>query len=243
MQTLERTLEEESLWYKYKTCTWNTGTPEATTVHNIMRTLRAIRGQGELAYTSVPITSGRVLYELKSAKPDALGLELINRAIHENYLMGWGFIESLTNRLDCPVIYPADLVPAHQEWEQVHFQALWLSIIAEKCTQLHMADGWEFSNGGCEEFTHAMQLRLGLPSHDRLIFFNTKEKESAERARMQSIAIYDHLGNPLTIEAGIEQIKASLSWIVGRHFTAPKIAHCLSLLKATQLRLEAGFYQ
>ena len=236
-------LDQQSLWLQYKRAVWNTGAAPASAVHNIMRVIRAIRNAGELAYISVPITTGRRLYELRRnlnlSEPERLEL-----AIAHNYLIGWEFTERLVGRLDCPVLFPADMTPAHQIWDQADFQALWLSIIAEKCTQLHLVDGWQFSNGGCEEFTHVMQLRLGLPSTvGDLIFYNTKEDEAAERERMRSIRVYDHHGRALDIDDGIRLMNEALRWI-GRHsFSAPKIERCLELLLTTKKLLAAGFYQ
>ena len=75
----QETLEEQSLWYQYKTAVWpkaslgpNTKvsvSEQTVVVHNIMRVLRAIRNQGRLAYVSVPITIGAYLYELKLREP------------------------------------------------------------------------------------------------------------------------------------------------------------------------------
>jgi len=245
MITATLSLEEQSLWYGYKRAVWNHQTEQTNTIHNIMRVLRAIRQVGDLVYVSVPITSGRYLYDLRIAQPHLAEVTRIELAINHNYLEGWQFVEALKGRLACPILYPADLTPVHQEWEQVHFQALWLSIIAEKCKQLHMSRGWEYSNGGCEEFTHVMQLRLGVPRDPdgQLIFFNTKEEEVHERERMRSIEVFDHLGSRLTIDDGIRRIERALQWIQRSGFEAPKIERCLALLKETLAMLEVGFYQ
>lgn len=236
--------EVQSLWYLYKRQVWNTETEPANTVHNIMRVLRSIRGFDQLAYVSVPITSGRHLYELKKTTPHAADKDLLDLAISHNYLVGWEFAESLTGRLGYPVLFPADLTPAHQEWEQIHFQALWLSIIAEKCTEVHMIDGWQFSNGGCEEFTHTMQLRLGIPLDEGLLtFVNTKGNEATERERMRSILVYDHTGGEITPLDGIKLMRESLAWIIAHGFQAPKIARCLELLETTNRLIAQGYYR
>jgi hypothetical protein len=168
----------------------------------------------------------------------------IETAIKHNYQAGWNFVEELKlRRRGCPVLYPADLVPVHQHWEQAHFQALWLSIIAEKCTELHMSEGWQFSNGGSEELTHAVQLRLGLPRHKDLVFFNTKESEEIERERMRNIKIYDHLGNIITIADAVNAIEEALSYL-GEHGFEPKtLKKCLRLLDWTRRMIDRGFYQ
>lgn len=236
-------LESQSLWYKYKTQVWPEGTRQSETVHNIMRTVRSIHNILPLAYISVPITSGKIYYELKLREGALSESEIKNRVISHNYNLGINLIDEIIKTRKCAVLYPADLFPAHNKWDQAHFQALWLSIIAEKCTELHMCEGWEFSNGGVEEFTHAMQLRLGIPRHDQLVFWNTKESEAAARERMKSIQVFDHLGVPITLEKGIESISGALAWLDNNNFVSEKIITCKQLLVNTQKMLEHNFYQ
>ena len=153
-----RSLESISLWYKYKTKVWFEKSEQTVVVHNIMRVLRAFHNSGNLAYASIPITTGKFLYNLRLNRPLMCKDAQVKMAIEHNYRAGWDFVDILRERRNCPILYPADLIPAHQEWEQAHFQALWLSIIAEKCTELHMSEGWEYSNGGSEEFVHAFSF-------------------------------------------------------------------------------------
>lgn len=236
-------LEEKSLWYKYKTQVWFQDTPQAAVVHNTLRVLRSIRHISGLGYVSVPITSGKWLYEQMLAQPERPKSELIRAAIAHNYNQGWVFVEELKTKLQIPILYPADLIPTRQEWEQTHFQALWLSILGEKCTELHMSPDWEYSNGGVEEFTHTIQLRLGLPKHDKLVFFNTKESESKERERMKNIKIYDAAGSPLSIDDGIRLIETSSAWIKQNKFDAKRLDNCLELLHWTEEKINQKFYQ
>jgi len=236
-------LESQSLWYKYKTKVWLEKSEQMAVVHNIMRVLRAIRNSGYIAYVSVPITTSRFLYELKLDQPQTDKAAQLRIAIEHNYAVGWDFVEEIRKKIHYPIIYPADLTPIHQEWEQNHFQALWLSIIAEKCTELHMGEGWEYSNGGVEEFTHVWQLKLGLPKHPSLVFFNTKENEDSERERMRNLQVYDHKGNSLTINDGTMAIEKSLAWLKNKNFETERLKNCLSLLHRTDTLLKTGFYQ
>jgi len=236
-------LEANSLWYKYKTRVWLQKTSQKAVVHNVMRVLRSMRNLSHLAYVSTPITTSRYLYELKLTHPLMKKNAQIKRAIDHNYYLGWSFVGELKKRRDCPILYPADLIPVDQQWEQAHFQALWLSIIAEKCTELHMAEEWEYSNGSFEEFTHTMQLKLGLPKHRNLVFFNTKEEEETERERMRNIQIYDHQGTPISLNDGIRAIESALSWLRNHGFDPERLENCLHLLRWTGNMISRGFYQ
>lgn len=163
--------------------------------------------------------------------------------MNENYREGSLFIDKLSSRLNIPVIFSAELVPARQDWEQAHFQTLWLSVIGEKCTELHLMDDWEYSNGAAEEFTHVMQLRLGLPKSSNLIFFNTKGRESDERQRMKNIKVYDESGRELTIDDGIEHIARSREWLNSVKLNSAKLDNCYNLLNWTKDKIKEGFYQ
>jgi len=241
-QVSEEILESRSLWFRYKTLVWLQESPQRDVVHNTMRLLRSIRFR-ELAYVSVPITSGKFFYKLQLAHPRATRDELMTASINHNYQVGWEFAENLQKHRNCPILYPADLVPAHQQWEQDHFQALWLSIIGEFCTEIHMCEGWEFSNGGREEFAHVMQLRLGLPSHPKLIFFNTKNSEEAERKRMKTIMVYDHRGNAISLQDGVKLIEGARAWMKNRCLNGAKFENSLDLLHWTDSMIQQGFYQ
>ena len=242
-------LEEISLWYKYKTAIWPSASvaeapsEPAVVIHNIMRVMRAFRNMKRLAYASAPITSGRSLCEFRRQHAGMEEKEILRQVIASNYQRGWEFVEVLKHRLDCPILYPADLVTAHQHWEQDHFQALWLGIIAERCTELHMDEGWEFSIGCTEEFVHVMQLRLGLPHHDRLAFHNTKENETSERTRMRSIRVFDRDGRDLALTDGLRLIEAAVGWMRREGFKSERLENSLRLLDLTGDLFAEGFYQ
>lgn len=239
------TLENHSLWYRYKVAVWGRESPESAAIHNTMRTLRAIRHREPLAYVSTPITSGIKLYQLQLEQSSWNKRELMKLVMDHNYNEGWKLVEKVLERRRCNVLYPADLVPARQKWQQEDFQALWLSIIAEMCTELHMCAGWNFSNGGIEELIHIFQLKLGLPKHANFIFYNTKSNEVLERDRMRSIAVFDDLGNPITITDAIREIEKAISWLKQQRppFLTAHHTSCLETLLWTQEKIHKGFYQ
>jgi hypothetical protein len=235
-----RSLEQESLWVRYKTEVWSDTSEQSAAIHNTMRVLRSIHNnKTPLAYVSGPITTGKHFYDMKLSGADVGLSEIINH----NYLLGHQLTKEIESRRPCPVLFPADLVPARQKWSQTHFQALWLSIIAEKCTEVHMSPEWAYSSGCAEEFVHTMQLRLGVPESNNLVFFNTKEPEAEARERMRNIAVYDHEGKTLTIEDGITEIETARDWLSHRLFTVERLDECLRLLRWTQQQLAYGFYQ
>jgi hypothetical protein len=241
---LDDPLEAKSLWYLYKKAVWGRQSPESATIHNTMRTLRSIRRTGPLAYISVPITSGQYYYEQKLAHPEMDKKILMQEVMDYNYRMGWSEVEKVAKRRRCSVLYPADLIPARQKWQQEDFMALWLSIIAEICTEVHMCYGWNFSNGGIEELIHVFQLKLGEPHSGTLSspFYNTKGDHDQELDRMRHIAIFAD-GKPITIEGAAYAIKEAAMWLKLHGFPTAHHEKCLATLFWTRDMIKRGFYQ
>lgn len=239
----DNTLECKSLWYKYKTEIWPKNTPESVTVHNIMRVLRSIHNTKDLAYLSTPTTSGKYMYELLYENPNLNKEDLFKKVINYNYALGYSFLEKLIKEKNKQIIFPPDMVPINQYWEQQHFQALWINLISEKCSEVHVNKGWEFSNGASEEVTHVMQLSLGIPKHKDFLFYNTKENEDKERERMRNIKVYDYDGNIISISDAINLMEKSLKWVKERNFSALTLENSFELLEWTGEMIEKKFYQ
>jgi hypothetical protein len=240
---MEGVLESKSLWYRYKTGVWLQESPQTTTIHNIMRTVRSFRNFKKVTYATVPVTTGQVYYDERRKHPAMPHPELLEKVISTNYHLGWRMVDRLALQQDHPIIFPADLTPVHQEWEQPHFLALWLSMVAEVCTDQRLGDGWHFSSGSAEEFVHVMQLKLGLPRHPKLIFYNTKSDEEKERERMRSIIPYDQEGNTVSILQGMRQIRSAAEVIAADGFDTRRLTHCVELLDWTGDMIDKGFYQ
>lgn len=243
-ELIQETFESKSLWFHYKTKVWLEESPQRDVVHNAMRIFRSISGFHKLGYASVPITTGPEFYELCRFHPDVAKPILLDKAIATNYNHGREFADHLVERLRHPIVFPANFEPAHQEWEQPHFQALWLEIISEMCTSLHLGKGWHLSNGCVEEYVHVMQLRLGIPDHSHLVFYNTKNHEKDERERMRNIKVYQgDSSEEFTVEAGVHIINNAITWLKRNGFSFQRMEKALELLKWTDGMIRQGFYQ
>ena len=238
-------LENWSLYYAYKVPVWISTevSTKSQTIHTAMRLIRSLGFPGGLNYVSVPFSSGKVLYDLMLEHPGVDKKILMTKVIADNYKEGKVFYQDVVERTGIPAVFPGDFSPAGERWGQEHYQGLWLPLIAEVCTGLHLRDGWWYSDGCSEEFTHVMQLRLGLPHHPGLLFFNSKESEEVARKRMRSIGVYDHSGKPLSLDAGMGLITKGHQFIVENGFSSEKIEHCLRCLDWTRKMMAAGFYQ
>lgn len=218
-------LENISLWYDYKTKVWLDHTsPQSASVHNIMKVLRAVRGT--INYLSTPVTSGKWLYDQNRKVP-------FDELIAYNYIEANKFLDEMSDIEN--LLLPSDLTPTlNFKWAQDHFQALWLTVIAEKAKNVYMNDGWEFSNGCTEELVHTFQLRLGIPRHKDILFFNTKEKESDSILRMKNIKIYDRNRNEISIDQAIESLNNSIPYIAAKNHPVDKLAKAKECLEKTR---------
>lgn len=222
-------LEDISLWYQYKTAVWlDTTSPQSASVHNILKVLRSVRGT--INYLSTPVTSGKWLYDQDRKVP-------FDELIHHNCLEAYDFLDKMSD-ID-NLLLPSDLTPTlNFKWKQDHFQALWLTIIAEKAKNVYMNDQWEYSNGCTEELVHTFQLKLGPPIHKDVLFFNTKEKESDSILRMKNIKVYDKNRNEITIDQAIHKLNESIPYIESKNHPVDKLIKAKECLEKTKELLQ-----
>ncbi len=169
--------------------------------------------EGRLAYVSTAITSGQRMWEavlaldlkdadeLKAKHPDVLRDDVIL----PNVAAGTGLARQLAAKIDHPVVAPAIFEARKQRWGQDEYMALWLKMIEENVGRIYMAPGWEFSNGGAEEYLHAAQMALGFRSrHD--------------------IMPIDAQGRVIPIPTAADAIARALFWLEERGAKAPVLA-------------------
>jgi len=139
--------------------------------------------------------------ELKAKHPDVLK----NDVIVPNIAAGNGLARTIAARIDNPVVAPAILEARSQRWGQDEYMALWLRMIEENVGRVYMAPGWEFSNGGAEEYLHAVQMALGFRSrHD------IRPLDASDRA--------------IPANEGADMIAKALFWLQERKAKAPVLA-------------------
>ncbi len=169
--------------------------------------------EGRLAYVSTAITSGQRMWEavlaldlkdadeLKAKHPDVLRDDVIL----PNVAAGTRLARQLAAKIDHPVVAPAIFEARKQRWGQDEYMALWLKMIEENVGRIYMAPGWEFSNGGAEEYLHAAQMALGFRSrHD--------------------IMPIDAQGRVIPIPTAADAIARALFWLEERGAKAPVLA-------------------
>ena len=173
------------------------------------------------AYLTMPVTSGRRYYEvlerhgatgidgLLKAAPDALREEIILPNIAESVALA----EAVAARIGIPLVVPGVFEARRQRWTQDEYMCLWMRLITGSVGEVHLCDGWEYSNGGAAEFARATLVRHAcLPGRE---------------ARMD---VYDHLGRSVAIEEGCERLAAASSDLRRRGFATEALDRELSRL-------------
>lgn len=177
--------------------------------------------EGRLGYASTAITSGKRMYDvldqfgvksvddLKAKAPTAL----FDSIIAPNISAGNAVARSIASRVDRPVVAPAIFEAKKQRWSQDEYMAMWLRMIEENVGEMFMSPDWEFSNGGAEEFLHAMQMASGF------------------RSRFD-IAVLTDAGKPIGLAEGTAKVANALVHLHDRGHKAPILADAFCSLLA-----------
>ena len=122
---------------------------------------------GHKAYLTMPVTTGRRYYEvldrhgvrtvaeLEAGRPGALRDEVILPNIEEANALA----ERVLGRTALPLVVPGVFEARKQRWGQEEYMCLWMRLITGRVREVHLSDGWEYSNGGAAEFARAILIR------------------------------------------------------------------------------------
>lgn len=176
-----------------------------------------------IAYVSMPISSGKILYdvlekygvkntkELKAIDPQIIFKEVIE----PNAAIGQAFAQEVMQRAKYPVLAPAIFESKNQRWDDGEYMALWYRVIEGKAKEIHLIDNWEFSNGGVEEFVRGSEMRCGL----------------SELENNSDVRVMDGRGNDISLNRGAQMIAEALINLRSRGFEAPRLEVALRKLE------------
>ena len=171
---------------------------------------------GDLTYVSTPITSGAVLYR----EMDRAGVSTVeelradkgyfyDNVIRPNIQTADGVARDILGMKGGAVIAPAVFEARQLDWDQDAYMALWLDVIERKATRIAMVDGWEYSNGGAEEYLQALLMQAG-------------------RRDRSDIEIVDQRGDPLDQTVALRLLAGAVEDLLGRGFVPVVTATVLS---------------
>ncbi len=189
-----------------------------------------------IAYMSLPITSGKKYYEVlekhgvkttEELDKELLYLEIIKPNIEEGLILA----ERLSEESILPVVAPSIFEAKKQRWGQNDYMFLWFRVIEEKARRMYMKDGWEYSNGGSEEFVRAMEMQFGFinPWNGMEHFPKDTDLEKIYE-ELKKIKVYDERGNELRINDGFSMIKNAIIDLDKRGFKSQVLNSSLDKL-------------
>lgn len=168
----------------------------------------------DFTYVSTPITSGAILYEAMTAAGVSTLEELrkdsdlfYQKVILHNLAAADSVAQTMLS-FGGAVIAPAAFEARALGWDQDAYMGLWLDTIERKATRLALVDGWEYSNGGAEEYLQALLMQAG-------------------RRDRNNIEIVDARGEVLSHKRGIELLAAAIAELLDRNFKPTVLAQVL----------------
>lgn len=179
-------------------------------------------------YISVPVTSGKRLYDYMDAKgfktPEEAKkdrAEFFRNVIQPNIEEGVQLSQDWAKKIDGAVIAPAEFEKCRglkgTKWGQDAFMGMWLGVIDDKVTTMVMTDGWQYSDGAGEEYLQAVLMKMG-------------------RRGRNDIEILDARGSPLTLEQGVQLLSDAFNDLHARGLNPRNMAATLSRLIEAEYR-------
>lgn len=184
---------------------------------------------GQVAYISVPITSGRRLYDYMDKNGFKTPAEAMadhdaffEHVVKPNLAAGIAASETWDRKIDGIVLAPAEFEKRLRgnnivNWGQDDFMGMWIRLIDEKITHMVMSDGWEYSNGAGEEYLQAALMQMG-------------------RGTRSDIKIVDVEGNDLTLGQGIALMAKAFIDVNKRGLRPRNMAETIGILLETEQR-------
>lgn len=168
----------------------------------------------DFTYVSTPITSGAILYAALD-KAGVSDLETLRKdkdffyanVIKPNIEAAEAVAHTML-QLGGAVIAPAAFEAKSLGWGQDEYMGLWLDTIERKATRLAMVDGWEYSNGGCEEYLQALLMQAG-------------------RRDRNTISIVDAQGVPISHDTALQLMLTAITHLLERGFTPTTLIRVL----------------
>lgn len=205
----------------------------------ILEQVGEFRKKGDSSYISMPVSSGKKLYEVlekygvKNSKelqekyPNVLAKEVVKhnkKAIKKLY-------NKLKKKVNNEIIIPADIEAQKRCWSQNDCMFLWFRVLEEKAKEVYVADGWKYSNGGGEEFVRVMEMQFGFinPNHG-MEYFSKNADLQKEFERMRKIKVYNQDFKEMKISDGITSLSYAIHDLKERGFDVPTKQESLAKL-------------
>ena len=234
-------------------------------INVVLSAFRSFRSVSPVGYLSTPITTGVLFYEVLERHGVKTLEELISidssilfeEIIKPNTGSGIVLGDQLVQMWKMPIIVPAVFEAKSQRWTQDDYMYVWYQVIKEMVGHTIMRDGWQYSNGGAEEFVHSVEMQFKLlltprisynfPQYTPVDLFPDQFFDQKIEFPEETMIITDQRGLNIRIEDGVSKITEAIEELYQRGFRTTKllavlmqlvgITHCVDwYLKAGQYR-------
>ncbi len=139
----------------------------------VLGAYRSFRGdrRRHVAYVGMPITTGRLLYQVLAREsvhtPAELEAKLGKGALYElvikpNVAEGIALADRLGSERAMLFIAPSVFEAKPLRWSEHAYMTLWYRVIGELAGAHYVSDGWEYSLGGVKEVFFSNLMRWGI---------------------------------------------------------------------------------
>ena len=214
----------------------------------VLSAFRSFRSIYPVGYLSTPITTGILFYQVLEKYQVKTLVELLARdrsllfeeIIKPNTDSGIALGDELAKKWKLPIIVPAVFEAKSQRWTQDDYMYVWYQVIREMIGHTILRDGWEYSNGGAEEFVHsvAMQFRLlsassadeKFPIYIPVDLFPNLFIGPKIEFPEKTMKITNERGRDVRVEEGVIKISQAIDDLYHRGFRATKLLALLMQL-------------
>lgn len=145
----------------------------------VMGAVRMLRGnrRGLLAYVSMPITSGKRLFDVLTANGvksvEELAAKCGKDALYEqvikpNIAEGVAYADKLgLKQRELLFIAPSVFEAKKWRWSQDAYMAMWYRVLGEMVGNHFMMPGWEYSTGGVKEVLFSLFMQWNVIGRER----------------------------------------------------------------------------
>ena len=214
----------------------------------VLSAFRSFRSIYPVGYLSTPITTGTLFYQVleKYQVKTLVELLAIDRSllfeeiIKPNTDSGIALGDELAKKWKLPIIVPAVFEAKSQRWTQDDYMYVWYQVIKEMVGQTILRDGWEYSNGGTEEFINSVEMQFRLlptssadeefPKYLPVDLFPDLFIGQKIEFPEKIMKITNERGMDVRIEEGVIKISQAVSDLYRRGFRATKLLALLMKL-------------
>ena len=143
----------------------------------VLSAFKSHRNSDGYTYLSMPITSGKLFYDVLE-KHDSLTLDelmakdkdiLYNEVILPNIEINTAVADKIADNTKKTVIAPAVFEAKKQRWSEAAYMFLWYRVLEEIIDETIMVNHWQYSNGGVQEFVRSHEIKFNFVLSPRFV--------------------------------------------------------------------------